>query len=120
MQVEDLESVTGGQHGIRPIRLPAPHPTPPHRMRSGNQEELLPTEKTTQLRNDTVETYDAVKIEVKGEDETLAPPNEEGMEISGSAGTIEEGRGLGVREKVRPNRTRRSPVRFGIDEFERG
>ena len=89
-------------------------------MRSGNQEELLPLEKTTQLRNDTAETYDSVEIEVKGEDETLAPPNEEGMEISGSADTVEEGRGLDVREEGRPNRTRFPPVRFGIDEFERG
>ena len=89
-QDEDLESTTGGQNEIRPIRLPAPHPTPPHRMRSGNQEELLPTEETTQLRINTVETYDTVEIEVEGEVETLAPPNEEGMEISGSVDTIEE------------------------------
>ena len=34
VQDEDLESVTGGQHEIRPIRLPAPHAIPPHRMRS--------------------------------------------------------------------------------------
>ena len=120
VQDEDLEAVTGGQHEIRPIRLPAPHPTPPHRMRSGNQKELLPTEETTQPRNDTVETYDAVEIEVEGVDETLAPPNEEGMEISGSADTIEEGRGFDVREEGRPNRTQRPPVRFEIDEFERG
>ena len=53
VQDEDLESAIGGQNEIRPIRLPAPHPTPPHRMRSGNQEELLPTEKTTQLRKPT-------------------------------------------------------------------
>ena len=121
LQDEDLESAIGGQNEIRPIRLPAPHPTPPHRMRSGNQEELLPTEEMTQLRNDTVETYDAVEIEVKGEDETLAPPNEKGMEISGSADTIEEGRGLDIREEVRPNRIRGPPpVRFGIEVFERG
>ena len=120
VQDEDLESAIGGQNEIRPIRLPVPHPTPPHRMRSGNQEELLPTEETTQLGNDPVETYDAVEIEVKGEDETLAPPNEEGMEISGSADTIEEGRGLDVREEGRPNQTRRQTVRFGVDEFERG
>ena len=120
MQDEELESTTGGQNEIRPIKLLAPHPTPSHRMRSDNQEEMLPTEETTQLRNYTVETYDAVEIEVKGEDEMLAPPNEEGMEISGSADTIEEGRGLDVREEGRPNRTRRPPVRFGIDEFERG
>ena len=67
MQDEDLESAIGGPNEIRPIRLPAPQPTPPHRMRSGNQEELLPTEEATQLRNNTVETYDAVEIEVKGE-----------------------------------------------------
>ena len=47
VQDEDLESAIGGQNEIRPIRLPAPHPTPPHRMKPGNQEELLPTEETT-------------------------------------------------------------------------
>ena len=120
VQDEDLETTTGGQNEIRSIRLPAPHPTPPYRMRSGNQEELLPTEETTQLRNNTVETYDAVEIEVKEEEETLAPQNEEGMEISGSADIIEEGRGLDVREERRSKRTRRPSVRFEIDEFEMG
>ena len=47
---------------------------------------MLPTEETTQPGNDTVESYEAVEIEVKGEDEMQAPQNE-GAEISGSADT---------------------------------
>ena len=55
-------------------------------MRSGNQEELLPTEERTQPGNDT-ETYDAMETEVNGESEMLAPPNEEGVEMPGRKGT---------------------------------
>ena len=116
---EEVERAIEGTRDSRPVRLPVAQL--PIRGRVDNEARVnsAPEEEQPITKADAVETYDAVELEARREEEPLHVPDPGDDNPSEPDEPRERCAERGVEEPERQTRRRRPPVRFGIGKFER-
>ena len=116
---DEVEMAIEGTRDSRPVRLPVAQL--PIRGRADNEARVNPAPEEEQplTEADAVETYDAVELEARREEEPSHVPDPGDDNFPEPDEPRERSAERGVEELERLTRRRRPPVRFGIDEFDR-
>ena len=116
---DEVEMAIEETRDSRPVRLPVPQLPIPSRVDNETRVDPAPEEEQPLTEVDVVETYDAVELEARREEEPLPVPEPVTDNLPKTDEPRERSAEPCVEDLGRQTRRRRPPVRFGIDEFER-
>ena len=115
---DEVEMAIGEPSDSRPVRLPTLQLPPRGRMDDEARLDPVPEKREPPAETEAVETYDAVELEARREEEPVPACDPVGADPPEPEETRETNAEHNAGTPERAARRRRPPVRFGIDEFE--